>query len=142
PQRRFSEGLDQVVVDPGLGGGDHQLAIAATGDENERKLANRRMPTYRAQQSKPIHFRHVEIGNDEIERLSDRLLERGLAILGLVNETHTDLFERHSRHLTHARLIVDDENLERGGDRHFSYSSTYPPDPRAAVFHPLHPLAL
>jgi hypothetical protein len=44
------------------------------------------------------------------------------------------LFERHPRHLTHARLIVDDENLETGGDRHLRYSSLHPPEVRTNVF--------
>ena len=45
--------------------------------------------------------------------------KRRLAVLRLVDMANADFLERHARHLPHAVLIVDDENLERGCVRHF-----------------------
>jgi hypothetical protein len=40
------------------------------------------------------------------------LEKRFLTIIGLVNDPHPDFLESEARHLTHAELIVDDEDFK------------------------------
>ena len=64
-----------------------------------------RMPAHGPQQGKTVHFRHVEVGDDQVERLERRRVHGLLAILRFVDLSNADLLERHPRHLTDAVLV-------------------------------------
>src|SRR6201996_5274355 len=119
-QGRFVEWLDDVIVDAGLRRLDDELAVAPAGNQDERCLADRLMAAHRAQETDAVHFRHVEVRNDQIERLGQRLVQRFLAVFRFVDQAHPDLFESEPRHLTNAELVVHDENLESCCVRHFT----------------------
>jgi len=74
------------------------------------------------QQPKPVHLGHVEIADDKIERLQRGGVHRRLAVLGLVDVAHPDFLKRHAGHLTHAVLVVDDQNLKSCSSWHFRHS--------------------
>jgi len=87
-----------------------QLAVAAPGEQDERHLARDRMAAHRVQQTEPIHLRHVKVTYDEVERLArEAVFMAALPFLRFVDVPDADLLQRHARHLTHAVLIVDNE---------------------------------
>src|ERR1700727_1984923 len=55
PQNVGRKRLDQIVVGAGLRRLDHQFAVAAAGQQDERHLARCRMAPYRTQQRKSVH---------------------------------------------------------------------------------------
>ena len=80
------------------------------------------MAAHRPQKGEPVHFGHVVVGDDQIERLDRRLAQSVLAVFRLIHVADANLLQRHAGHLPHAELIIDNEHFESCCCRHLTYS--------------------
>ena len=70
------------------------------------------MAAHRPQEGETVHFGHVVVRDDQVERLDRRLVQGVLAVFRLVDIADAQLLQRHAGHLPNAELVIDNEHFE------------------------------
>jgi len=95
-----------------FGGLVHTLILAADQD----KAADIAPLGQTAHEFKPVHFRHIDIQQDQIGIIA-RMIDQfqcGVSVVASGNRGVAEIFQHAGEQFMHKRLVVEHQNIDRG----------------------------
>src|SRR5881628_2783429 len=112
-EARLVDRLGDVVLHAQLAREVHVLGAGPRGEDDDRQVARRRLAVEVADQLVAVETRHLQIRDDDVDRLLGELLER----LGTVpggDDVEPGALEHAADELPHADRIVDEQDAALG----------------------------
>src|SRR5438309_478043 len=120
-EARLVDRLGHVVLDAQLTREVHVLGAGPSGQDDHRQVARGRLAVEIADQLVAVETRHLQIGDDDVDRMLRKLLERFGTIPG-GDDVEPGTLEHSADELAHADRVVDEQDTALGlggghGDR-------------------------